>query len=319
MQERHNMGFVKKVGKALGLKKIRDKHRHNLMFAKKYHFEGVKKDSETLVYILAGYKEILWDVVFKRLKAFAPIDADIVILSSGKYDERLSKIAKDNNWCYLSTKKNNVSLIQNTVLLAFDKAKYVYKLDEDIFLTEGFFETLKKTYFDCLEKGKYIPGIVTPLLTVNGYAHYYLLERFNLLDKYESLFEKPKVAAGVTRMIEANPDAAKFMWGADGSFKKIDETNAILKKDPFRYEACPVRFSIGAIFFLKETWVDMNYFPVGKKNAMGLDEEAVCAYCIIKSRPIVTSYNCLVGHLSFGAQNKPMEQYFKEHKEMFDL
>ena len=34
---------------------------------------------------------------------------------------------------------------------------------------------------------------------------------------------------------------------------------------------------------------------------------------------MIISENVVVGHLSFGTQNKPMEEYFKKNKEIFKL
>ena len=38
-----------------------------------------------------------------------------------------------------------------------------------------------------------------------------------------------------------------------------------------------------------------------------------------KSKAIIVSEKQVVGHLSFGSQNKPMEEFFISHKETFDI
>ena len=96
------------------------KHKY---FNSNYKFENRKKDKETLCYILAGYKEFTWDIIFERIKKFAPKDIDICILSSGVYSDKFSKIAKDNNWSYLSVDRNCVTLVQNILLKEFNKAE----------------------------------------------------------------------------------------------------------------------------------------------------------------------------------------------------
>ena len=98
--------------------------------------------------ILAGYKMFCADVIFDRIKKFVPKDVDVCILSSGKYSEELSELAKKNNWSYLSTKRNNVSLIQNIAIKLHKDAEYIYKLDEDVFVTRNYFKTL----FDTMKK-----------------------------------------------------------------------------------------------------------------------------------------------------------------------
>ena len=63
----------------------------------------------------------------------------------------------------------------------------------------------------------------------------------------------------------------------------------------------------------------MGMLEVKKGPCMGLDEENICAYCMNNSRPIIVSGNSVVGHLSFGNQNKIMEEYFKNNNGLFDI
>lgn len=50
---------------------------------------------------------------------------------------------------------------------------------------------------------------------------------------------------------------------------------------------------------------------------MGSDEVYLCTSCCIMSRPLMISENVVVGHLSFGGQNKAMKEYYLQHKETF--
>ena len=76
----------------------------------KYKFVDRKKDHNKLCIILAGYKEFLYEDVFSRIKKFISDDIDVCLVSSGLYSEKLDKIAEENNWSYVSTKKNKVTL-----------------------------------------------------------------------------------------------------------------------------------------------------------------------------------------------------------------
>lgn len=58
-----------------------------------YKFQDRRKNADTLVLILAGYKPFLWNDVFEHIKRFTLSEADICIVSSGKYYERLVDIA----------------------------------------------------------------------------------------------------------------------------------------------------------------------------------------------------------------------------------
>ena len=60
-------------------------------------------------------------------------------------------------------------------------------------------------------------------------------------------------------------------------------------------------------------------FDVPNGSGMGSDEEQICKYCVANSKAIIVSKNSIVGHLSFGIQNKVMEEYFKNNKNVFDI
>lgn len=314
---------MKKILKFIGLynilRKIKRQYVINKKTKGKHIFENRKKDMNKMCIILAGYKPFLYDVIFKRIKKFIPNDIDVCIVSSGIYDKQLSKIAESNNWSYLSVKKNCVTLSQNMAISLFEKAKYIYKLDEDIFVTKNYFETLMKTYKDCIKNGCYKVGFVAPLIPVNGYGNYKILERFDCLSYYENNYEKPLFATGRDRMVENNPEVAKFFWGEKNKLPHLDEMNKIVNKDNFSYNACPIRFSIGAILFKRETWEDFGMFEVQNNSCMGLDEGQFCNYCMDNSKAIIVSNNVVVGHLSFGNQNKPMKKYFLSNKKKFEI
>lgn len=315
--------ILKKLGVFERIKKINDnlkwKIRCKKCITKKIKFENRMKNKEKVCFVLAGYKPFLYEVIFKRLKKFVDDDIEVCILSSGKYSEELSKIAKQNDWSYLSQKRNNVALIQNTAIHLFQNAKYIYKLDEDIFITENYFKTLMKTMQECEKSGEYQLGFVAPTIPINGFGNLEILKRFNLVEVYTKKFEKPLYAAGRNRMVESNPEVAKFFWGYEKYLPNIDEMNAKVQADEFKYIACPIRFSIGAILFKRDFWKDMGMFDVLSGSGMGSDEDQICKHCMSKSKAIIVTKNSIVGHLSFGKQNKIMENYFNDNKEIFDL
>ena len=312
--------LIKKILMKIGLfDKIKFYVKYRKKLSKKYKFEDRKKDFKKVCFILAGYKEFTYDILFKRIKKFIPDDIEVCILSSGIYSQKLSNIAEENGWSYLSTKINNVSLIQNVANNIYIKADYIYKLDEDIFVTKNFFDTLYKTYLNCEKNGIYKVGFVAPIIPINGFGHMLVLEKYNLIKKYEKMFEKPIFAGGSDRMIENNPDVAKFMWGKDKYLPNIDEMSQSFAKDKFEYCACPIRFSIGAILYKRSLWEKMDMFEVHKGAGMGQDEIDICSIAMKSSDAIIISKNTLVGHLSFGTQNAPMKEYFEKNKDLFDI
>ena len=203
--------LIKNILKKMGIyEKIIQKRLERKKLTKKYKFENRMKNKEKVCFILTGYKEFSYEIIFKRIKEFVPDDVEVCILSSGKYCEKLSEIAKKNDWSYLSTKRNSVCLIQNVAINLFKYAKYIYKLDEDIFITNGFFETLFNTIEDCEKNGEFKVGFVAPTIPINGFGNLNILKRFNLVEKYTEMFEKPLYAAGKDRKVETVPEVAKF-------------------------------------------------------------------------------------------------------------
>ena len=299
------------------LKKKRDAHRAKMKFSYHGQFVNRSKGKKYLLVVLAGYKEYLYPAVFSRIENYSIDDLDVCVVSSGKYSEKLVELCEKNSWSYLSTKENNVSLVQNIAIRLHPEARYIFKLDEDIFITEGFFENLIRAY-EHSSNGLYNPGVVAPLIPINGYAHVRVLEKLGLMSEYEKRFGSLKYAAGHDRPIENSPEVARFFWGEDGVIPDIDEMNRLFASGPVEERPVPIRFSIGAILFEKSLWEDMGYFSVERNSvSLGKDEVELCTYCNIHSRPILTSENVLVGHFSFGPQNEKMKEYFYEHEDRF--
>lgn len=283
-----------------------------------FELDDRKKDRKDLLVILAGYKEILWESIFERLIAFVPKEIDVCIVTSGLVNEELRALCERQQWSYMSTGRNNVSLAVNMVIWNHPKAKYIYKMDEDIFLTEGVFETLKDTYLRIQRGGRYEVGFVTPLIPVNGYGHVRLLEIFDAADLWEERFGTLKYTNNTHhKNICENPQTARFMWGEENpGLADLDRMQKTLQEREFQYSVCPIRYSIGFILFRRSNWIHMGGFPVLQGN-MGVDEEAVCQYCMIQSKAMVVAENAVVGHLAYGPQNKEMEKYYHAHKEKF--
>ena len=302
---------------------LRSKKRQYVFNSKiktKYKFVNRSKGSKKLCIVLAGYKEFAYDIFFERIKKFSPADIDFCIVSSGKYCEVLDKICQENNWSYLSTERNNVCVAQNLAIHLHSDAEYIYKLDEDIFITENYFETTFETMQRVAEESDYAVGFVAPLILINGYSTLRILKKLNLREEYEKRFEKLYHAHGSERMIENNPDVAEFMWGKGGIIPHIDEINRIFQSEEFSYSVCPIRFSIGAVLFKRESFEGMGMFIVSKKgNGLGDDELQLCNITMELSRAIIVAENSVVGHLSFGRQNKAMKEYFFNHPEKFDF
>lgn len=104
---------------------------------------------------------------------------DVCIISSGVWSNTLDEICKENSWSYLSAEENNVSLVQNVAIKNYPNANYIYKIDEDIFLTENYSENLKDAY-KIAKEGDFEPGVIAPLIPVNGYGHKRVLSKLKI-------------------------------------------------------------------------------------------------------------------------------------------
>lgn len=287
-----------------------------------YCFESRKKESKNLIIVLAGYKKLIWEGVFSRLCKYAPEDADVCIVTSGLFNQDLKDMCSMLGWSYLSTLKNNVSFVVNLAIYLHPKAEYIYKMDEDIFVTDGIFEGMKTTYQQVEEKSRYEVGFVAPLIPVNGYGHVRLLEIFDEVERWEEQFGKLKYTDchWHHRSISKNPKSAQFMWGEENpGMDNLDKMQKILSQRTFQYSVCPIRYSIGLILFQRDTWLQMETFQVLEYGNIGVDEEWICQFCMMQGRAMVIAENTIAGHLSYGEQNKDMEEYYNSHKEKFLL
>jgi len=281
-----------------------------------YQLEDRRGRLSKACFVLSGYKEFLWDIVFGRLKQFVPEDVDVCILSSGMYSDKLSRIARENGWSYLSTELNDVTLVQNVAIKLFEEADWIYKMDEDIFVTQGSFETLMQTYVDVEQEGPYQVCFTAPLIPVNGYGHIRILDRLGKREIYEERFGKTVYGCHPESMLEKDINAAGFMWGAGGEIPQLDILNAMCSNDR-DYSVCGVRFSIGFILFHRSTWEAMRGFSVSGKLDLGVDEVELCQHCMVQSKAIIVAENTVVGHFSFKQQAEKMREFYEKNQGLF--
>ena len=283
-------------------------------------FINRKKNYDKLLFVLAGYKPYLYEDVFFRVKLFAPKDMDICLISSGLFDGELNRIAKENGWSYLSTVRNCLTMAQNIAVALHPKAQWLYKMDEDIFVTKHCFDTLLETFCKIFQRDTYNISFVAPLIPINGYGHVRILQKLGMVGVYEKLFEKVKYAAVSNRMIGYSPDVAKFFWGEGGYIPSIDYMDEEFNRQDFAYSPCPIRFSIGFMLMHRDIWNLMGGWRVPDEGSgMGLDEDQINQFCIMYSFAMIVSENTVVGHLSFGQQNEVMKEYHASNRNMFSV
>ncbi len=288
--------------------KIRNKWTRWLNFSGSYTFIDRSKGSQRLVIILAGYKEFLWSLTLDRIARFVPSDIDVCIMSSGLYSARLAELAECHGWSYIYTKVNKVSLVQNLAITVHNPAQGIYKLDEDIFISEGFFDSLLEGYLRIKEERLYNPGFCAPVINVNSYSYITFLRSIAVDEEYRDKFGELTYAADMKAFSDG--EAAKWLWQKSLPF---DEVASYIASQPFSYSAVPHRFNIGAILFERELWQAVGGLRTGLINGgLGLDEEHLCKDCIDINRQILVVHNIFTGHFSFGPQTAAMTKYLPE-------
>ena len=119
-----------------------------------------------------------------------------------------------------------------------------------MFLPKEFFAIMIKTFLHIKNNSKYEIGFLGALTPINGFGYVRILEKLNLVDKWEKKFGRLYYSEGLhhhTTILD-NPEAAKFMWGSDcEELRNIDKlTNRF--KEEISYSICPMRYSIGGCF-----------------------------------------------------------------------
>jgi hypothetical protein len=269
------------------------------------------RQASKLLLVVAGYKPALWPLTLARVARFTPPDWDVCVCCAGKDIPDLRLTCEQNGWSYLTTSRNQISLAQNLAIAAHSSARLIGKMDEDIFLADGTLAGL----VDSLQKAEAVnalrPGIMAPLLNVNGYSARILLEKLGRLTEFESKFGPCRQACLETPAWE-NPEAARFLWEICLPF---DATAARLVQEPPGVSACPHRFSIGCFAMRRELWEEMQGFTVGPSAALGIEEIDLCAFCHVTSRPVMVAHHLLAGHAGFGHQMALMEKWIGENAE----
>lgn len=278
-----------------------------------HQFIDRRKNGDKVLFVLSGYKRNLWGFVFERVSRFVPSDIEVCICSSGVFDNELASVAKRNNWSYLSTSMNSITLIQNIAYSLYQKYTWIYKMDEDIFLTEGALENLYRAYQRAQKKEPYHVGVLAPIIPLNEYGCRNVLLKYGCLGDFEERYGK--LYFGGDGMIVNTEDIALYMWGKYGQLPKLDQMNKDFQDDIL--VTCATRYNIGLILFNRSFWENMYCFSVSGGVDMGVDEEEICAWCVNMSHALLVTYNVVVGHFAFGPQEKCMKKYFKESPENF--
>lgn len=285
----------------------------------RYHFLNRSKASKYLVIVVIGYKPFIWKYTLDRIIKYTPKNYDVCLCIPGnvnrKYYNKLIKVSYKYNWSILKTSENKLSLAQNLAIYRHPISKYIFKLDEDIFIGKNYYRNLLETYNQVIKEGFYSPSIVSPILNVNGYTYLHCLNHFTSSQKYLEIFGELKLQC-YGSSIQKNPDAALFMWNL---MKSFDSTvNSYQSTYKYKYNVCPNRFSIGAFLISRTTFDSLNGFSVACPAQLGLEEETLAHFAISNSKPIIVSEHTFAGHFSFGPQERLMKAKLNKLRRIFE-
>ena len=279
--------------------------RQRLNFWGEHSFVDRSAGHERVLVLLAGYKPYLWQFTLKRIERFLEDGIDVCVVSPGMHSQHLDDVARANEWSLLTTKANSVSLGQNLAIAKHPRARYVYKLDEDVFVARGFFGDLLRGLIAVKEEGSYSPGFCAPVLNVNGYSYVNFLETMSLTEDYQRCFGELRRAGGGVRA-HYDGKAAAWLWSKS---LPLDEVAERFSSREFAYSVVPHHFNIGALVYERDLWEAMGGFKVTLPyGIIGGDEKNICMKCVELSRVMVVAHNVFVGHFAFGPQEEMMRE-----------
>lgn len=273
-------------------------------FKGEYQFIDRSKSKEKLLMILAGYKEYLWEEVFRRIAEYVPKDVDICVMTAGYQCMPLVELCEEQEWSYLWTAENKLSLTQNLTIKEHPSAKWIYKLDEDIFVTPGLFEELLDTYRYVEAEKKHAIGFVAPIMAINSYGYRRVLKTADCLAEYEKKFGPAILGRGP---VFSSPDAAEYLWNKTLPINDFAEKIKTAKQ---KYSICYHRYSIGCILLTRSVWESFGGFLIAPEGVLGMDEEHLCQWCMNSAHGIIIAEKAYAGHFAYGAQTKRMQELY---------
>jgi hypothetical protein len=217
------------------------------------------RGSSHLLVIVAGYLPNLWEFTLERVARLQMADMDVCIVSPGVRVAKLGAICEKNGWSYLSTTANQLALAQNLAIREHKAAEWIFKIDEDIFVGEGYFEDLLGGFIRAEKEVLYRIGFAAPLLNVNGNTY---VDFLNVTGNAHDYLLKFGELTRSAIEIKAHKDgsAAQFLWDASLPF---DQVAAKVRSLGFSYKTIPHRFSIGAILLKRSLLAGDEWFSTG--------------------------------------------------------
>lgn len=248
---------------------------------------------------------------------------DVCVVSPWKKDLKLIEYCKNFWWSYLYTKDNKLALAQNLAIKIHPNAEFVYKMDEDIFITKWFFSKLKEKYILSCDISEFNPWWIAPVININAFTYSYFLSTINKREDFVKKFWKLKQDACYQirqENIRYSWKIARYLWENSLNiddvqkkyFDKIDISRNFISNS--------VCFSIWCFMFKRNLREDLNsggWFKVSIDGELAKEEQQFLSYGVWKSKPIIMCENCLVWHFWFWPQKQEMKKFFEDNIDLF--
>lgn len=290
------------------------------LFAKKYIFDDRQSGSENLLIIVAGFQPYYWDQVFARVnnscETFGESIDICVCVPEGieGSKDNLRKRCEQLGWSFLYIHLDLLSQVQNTAIQLHPSAQWIYKIDEDIIMSQDYFRRLKQSYVNADSKSYYPIGFMGPLLNINAACAPYFLESVDAYEEYKTKYGEYRIKfQKEDDLIHKSTELAEFIWEKSVPFDEV--AACIYSKNKGNFVVSPVRYSIGAILFKREYWEQIGCFKVGILGQMGLEEEQICGFSSVNFKPIFIALDVFAGHLGFYTQKETCRRFFEQHSE----
>lgn len=279
-----------------------------------YHFTDRSRQQKALCYILTGYEEELDAYTLPRINAFQAESFDYCLVTSGKYASYVDRIAAENGWSYLWTEQNQVGYIQNLVIELHPEAEYLLKMDEDIFVSRGFFSGMLSGMKKIEDEGEYRINFVVPVIPLNCCGYRSFLNLKGRREDYEERFGRAYRSR--FSAVYDLPEAAEYLWDLIEQF----DLEAAAFSEHQGYGTLDCYYNIGVILYTRERWKLLGKWPTDMQSSgMGMDERAICANGCEMDMAIYELHNVLAGHLAFGKQKARMMEYLRRYPEKFRI
>ncbi len=261
------------------------------------------------------------DKVFGRVIKYIENNIDVCVVQPGSSENfHLKSLCKKYGRSYLYSKENRLALSQNLAIKWHPNAEFIYKINEDVFITEWFFRKLKKKYKLSIQCSDYIPWAISPVVNINPATYKFFLQKINKVEDYESIFgEHPSKVWCKTRYekIYKSWPVAKYIRENSLGLDNVNAQYFDKLSINSEYSAIAVYYAIWCFMFHRSIWEDFWWFFVAPKGKLWQEERKFLENCMLNSRPIILCENCLCGHFWFQHQKNDMKNFFEKNKDKF--